>query len=82
MKENTKVCRIKNFTKRFQIQIRKSTLRNLILKYEVFEEIYDKNLKRPRNVGDIGSFGDMVAGKSFAIERKLSRFISAILGRQ
>ena len=68
--------RITYFTKRNQIKIEKRRLGNLILKYDVIHEalkvICNKNLKRPQNLGDIGSFGDIGTGRNYAKNREIA----------
>ena len=63
------MCRITNSTERNHIKIKKKNLENFILKYDVIhdalEVMYNKNLKRPRNFGDIGT--RMNSAKNFEI---------------
>jgi hypothetical protein len=53
------MCRITYFHQTQKMQIEKSRLGNLIFKYDVIHDalklISDKNLKRPRNLGDMGT---------------------------
>jgi hypothetical protein len=51
-------------------------LRNSTLKYDVIHDllkvIFNKNLKRQRNFGDIGSFGDMGTDMNLAKNREVA----------
>ena len=62
------MCWITNSTKRKQRKIEKSKFQNFILKYDVIHDalklVCNKNLRRPRNFGDMGFFGDICAGRN------------------
>ena len=57
------MCRITYSIKRNQILIKKKQIKKFDLKYDVIYDtlkvICENNLERPRNSGDIGSFGDV-----------------------
>jgi hypothetical protein len=42
--------------------------------HDALEMIYNKNLKRPRNFGGVGFFGDMGTGRNLAKNREISKF--------
>ena len=62
-----------------QTKFKKVDLGNSILKYDVIQDalkvICDKNIKSPRE------FGDMGTGKILAKNRKIAYFVSAIWSR-
>ena len=64
-------------------RVKKVNLRNLIVKYYVIHDalkvIRNKNLKHPRNLDLIGSFGDMGTGWNLTKNMKLRKFFPTIL---
>ena len=70
MKVNTKMCRITYSIKRDQINIQKINFGNFVLKYDVIHNalvvIYNKNLKRSSN------YGDMSTDKNLAKTREIA----------
>ena len=59
-----------------KVYLLKLYLRNFILKYDVIHDalkvICNKNIKRLRNFGDIGSFGGIGTGRKLAKNREIT----------